>query len=356
MPTITEKYCTGNRRYKAGEPLTPKGVVLHSIGTPQPKATVLREFWQRDASPYVVHYMVDDQNILHCMPDNLKCWHVGSPGNDKFIGIEMGEPSQIHYISGAKFTVSDLAAARAYAEAAYKNAVWLIAQLCKTYGWNPYTAIWTHYEVTRQKLSNTDHVDPQHLWDGLGMGYSLLTLRRDVAAAMGQAAAAPAPEPEVPATSGQMYRIRKTWADAASQIGAYTNLDYAKAACPNGYTVFDGSGNVVYSRSEETGAYTLEQFIRDVQAACGATVDGIAGPETLSKTVTISATKNSRHPVVRPVQRRLTSLGYTQVGTADGIAGAKFTAGLKAFQGNNDCVVDGEATAQKKTWKKLLGL
>lgn len=246
MPTITEALCTGNRRYKAAEHFTPKGVVLHTIGTPQPKAPVLREFWQRDASPYVVHYMVDDQNILHCMPDDFKCWHVGSPGNSEWIGIEMGEPSQIKYTSGATFTVSDLAAARAYAEAAYKNAVWLIAQLCKKHGWDPNTAIYTHYEVTRKKLSNTDHVDPQHLWDGLGMGYSLLTLRRDVAAAMGQDAAAPAPEPEVPATSGQMYRIRKTWADAASQIGAYTNLEYAKAACKDGYAVFDTAGNQVW--------------------------------------------------------------------------------------------------------------
>ena len=243
MPTITEAICTGNRRYQAAELFTPKGVVLHSIGTPQPRASVLREFWQRDASAYVVHYMVDDKQILHCMPDNFKCWHVGSPGNSQFIGIEMGEPSQIHYISGAKFTVSDLAAAQAYARAAYKNAVWLIAQLCRQRGWNPYTAIYTHYEITKQKLSNTDHVDPQHLWDGLGMGYSLLTLRRDVAAVMGQASAAPAPEAPV---SGQMYRIRTSWADAASQIGAYTNLDYAKAACTDGYAVFDSAGDQVW--------------------------------------------------------------------------------------------------------------
>lgn len=244
MPAITEALCTGNRRYQAAEALTPVGVVLHSIGTPQPKASVLREFWQRDASPYVVHYMVDDKQILHCMPDNFKCWHVGSPGNSKWLGIEMGEPSQITYTSGATFTVSDLAAAQAYAEAAYRNAVWLIARLCKEHGWDPYTAIYTHYEVTRQKLSNTDHVDPQHLWDGLGMGYCLLTLRRDVAAAMGQASAAPAPE--APAAVGQMYRIRKTWADAASQIGAYANLDYAKAACADGYAVFDSAGNQVW--------------------------------------------------------------------------------------------------------------
>ena len=269
MPTITEKYCTGNRRYKSAEKFTPVGVVLHSIGTPQPKASVLWNYWQNNGSQYVVHYMVDDTEILHCMPDNYKCWHVCSPGNDKYIGIEMGEPSQIHYISGAKFTVSDLAAARAYAEAAYRNAVWLIAQLCKKYGWNPYTAIWTHYEVTRQKLSNTDHVDPQHLWDGLGMGYSLLTLRRDVAAAMGQSAAAPTPEQ--PSASGQMYRIRKSWADAASQIGAYTNLDYAKAACKGGYAVFDAAGTQVWPEQE------FKPYIVRITAKSGLNVRSGAG-------------------------------------------------------------------------------
>lgn len=247
---IVEKYCTGNNRYKAAQRYTPVGVVLHSIGTPQPKASVLWNYWQNNGSQYVVHYMVDDTQILHCMPDNYKCWHVCSPGNDKWIGIEMGEPSQIKYTSGATFTVSDLTAARAYAEAAYKNAVWLIAKLCKQHGWDPFTAVYTHHEVTRQRLSNTDHVDPQHLWDGLGMGYSILTLRRDVVAAMGHASASPAPEPEAPAASNQMYRVRKSWADAASQIGAYTNLDYAKAACKDGYAVFDAAGTQVWPEQE----------------------------------------------------------------------------------------------------------
>lgn len=232
-------------------------MVLHSIGTPQPSADVLWRYWQNDSSPYVVHYMVDDQKILHCMPDNYKCWHVGSHGNSKWIGIEMGEPSQIKYTSGATFKVSDLTKAMAYAEATYKNAVWLIAQLCKKNGWNPNTAIYTHHEVTAKKLSNTDHVDPEHLWNGLGIGYSLLTLRRDVAAAIGQESAAPAqesPSQEASTTSGQMYRIRKSWADAASQIGAYTNLVYAKAACKDGYAVFDSDGRKVYP-VETNGAY-----------------------------------------------------------------------------------------------------
>lgn len=102
--------------------------------------------------------------------------------------------------------------------------------------------------------------------------------------------------------------------------------------------------------------YTLKEFVKDVQRACGASVDGIAGPETLSKTVTLSAKKNSTHPAVKAVQKRLYELGYTEVGKADGDAGPKFTSAVAHFQQDNDCFVDGEITAQKKTWKKLLGM
>ena len=103
-------------------------------------------------------------------------------------------------------------------------------------------------------------------------------------------------------------------------------------------------------------AYTLEQFVRDIQSACGAAVDGIAGRETLSKTVTVSATKNRTHPVVQAIQKRLFALGYTQVGEADGIAGKKFDLALKNFQQENGCVADGELTARNLTWRKLLGM
>lgn len=102
--------------------------------------------------------------------------------------------------------------------------------------------------------------------------------------------------------------------------------------------------------------YTQKQFIMDVQKACGAAVDGIAGPETFSKTVTLSAQKNSRHAVVKPVQKWLMELGYPEVGEADGIAGPMFTAAVCAFQKANKCWVDGEITARNKTWKKLLGM
>lgn len=102
-------------------------------------------------------------------------------------------------------------------------------------------------------------------------------------------------------------------------------------------------------------SYTKKQFIKDVQKAIGAKVDGIAGPETLSKTVTVSKTKNRKHAVVKPIQKYLNEIGYN-CGTADGIAGPKFDTAVKAYQKANSCAIDGEITAKNKTWKKLLGL
>ena len=257
---IIEALCTGNSRYKAGERLTPKGVVLHSIGTPQPSAQVLRDYWQRGGSAYVVHYMVDNTRILRCMPENFKCWHVGSPGNAQYLGIEMGEPSQIRYTSGARFTVSDLAAAQQYATAAYKNAVQLIAHLCRKYGWEPENAVWTHAEITRRKLSNTDHVDPQHLWDGLGLGYDLARLRKDVRTAMGGTAA-----PSAPVTAERPTLRKGSTGDAVKTLQTkLTALGYS----------FEP-----YGADGAFGSLT-ETRVKAFQLTAGISADGIVGPQT----------------------------------------------------------------------------
>lgn len=116
------------------------------------------------------------------------------------------------------------------------------------------------------------------------------------------------------------------------------------------YDVEDDTGNDIEP------PYRLEDFVRDIQGAIGAKVDGIAGNETLSKTVTLSAVLNRKHPAVYYVQRRLQALGYTEVGKIDGIAGGKFTKAVKHFQSDNKCVVNGEITARAKTWLKLLGM
>lgn len=142
--------------------------------------------------------------------------------------------------------------------------------------------------------------------------------------------------------------------DSTTDAPVILTEDYAKKVA---YATMEAIARIAGLTQQASGeSYPREQFIREVQAAIGAEVDGKAGPETISKTVTISASKNDRHPAVRPIQKRLASLGYTQVGEPDGHAGPKFTAAVKAFQRDHGKNVDGEITAKNITWRKLLSL
>ena len=73
------------------------------------------------------------------------------------------------------------------------------------------------------------------------------------------------PSTITPNTTQEMYRVRKTWKDAKSQIGAYTVLVNAKKACKEGYTVFDSKGNVVYTnKKQETVKKSVDEVAREV--------------------------------------------------------------------------------------------
>lgn len=53
-----------------------------------------------------------------------------------------------------------------------------------------------------------------------------------------------------PTPSSELYRVRKTWADAKSQVGAYKSLANAKKVADEKHlTVFDSKGNAVYPKS-----------------------------------------------------------------------------------------------------------
>ena len=47
------------------------------------------------------------------------------------------------------------------------------------------------------------------------------------------------------------YRVRKSWADASSQIGAYEVKDNAIKGCPEGYTVYDDNGTAIYTNAKK---------------------------------------------------------------------------------------------------------
>lgn len=63
-------------------------------------------------------------------------------------------------------------------------------------------------------------------------------------------------------STGTMYRVRKTWADSKSQIGAYKDLTNAKAMADKnpGYIVFDESGNAVYTGKAAANTNTFSSY------------------------------------------------------------------------------------------------
>ena len=168
-----------------------------------------------------------------------------------------------------------------------------------------------------------------------------------------------------PKTTANFYVLRYTDApcvlmeygfmDSKTDAPVILQEEYSKKV---GYATMEAIAKVagLAKKQKQQEEYSLDAFIREVQKAIGATVDGMAGPETIGKSITLSSTKNDTHPAVRAVQKRLLELGYTQVGEIDGEAGPLFESAVLAFQRDNGCWRDGIITAQNKTWRKLLGM
>lgn len=244
---IIKSILTKNPCYTAGRKITVKGLMLHSVGCPQPRASVFIDNWNRSSYDRAcVHAFIDALTgaIYQTLPWNHRGWHGGGSSNNTHIGVEMCEPACIKYTGGSSFTCSDLATARACVKRTYESAVELFVYLCKEYDLDPLKDIVSHKEGYKKGIAS-NHGDPEHLWNGLKMGYTMDGFRKDVAKAMGSVKEE-APQQE---TTKEMYRVRKSWADAKSQIGAYKVLANAKAKADEnpGYEVYDSAGKCVYS-------------------------------------------------------------------------------------------------------------
>lgn len=115
-------------------------------------------------------------------------------------------------------------------------------------------------------------------------------------------------------------------------------------------TVSTHGGTITKAQSKNPCA-DWTSYIRSVQSAVGAAVDGIAGSRTLAACPTLKL--GSTHAVIRSIQNRLNYIGH-DCGSADGIFGNKTLAAIKAFQQANDLAVDG--IVGRNTWRKLLGI
>ena len=261
---IIQAFQTKNRSYKKNQPITPVGIMVHSTGANNPN---LKRYVQPDdgllgVNPYGNHFntlkpggrsvcvhafigKLKDGSIAtyQIMPWNWVAWHSG--GGSKGYAYNMG------YIG---FEIcEDGLTDKNYFEKVYKEACEITAYLCDMYNIDPHgtvdmngvkvPTILCHADSYKLGLGS-NHGDVNHWFPKHGK--SMATVRDDVADLMGKKTSVIEPvKPE----EKEMYRVRKTWEDAKSQVGAYTNLDNAKKACDKAgkdYEVYNSKGVAVY--------------------------------------------------------------------------------------------------------------
>lgn len=234
---IIESYLTNNPCYKSGKSITVKGLMLHSVGCNQPKASVFVKNWNRtDAEKVCVHAFIDAEtgDVYQTLPWTMRGWHCGTgskgSANGTHIGVEMCEPNYIKYTNGASFKVTNKEKAVEMANRTYESAVELFAKLCKDYNLNPLAdgVIISHNEGNKRGIA-TNHVDPEHLWSGLGLDYTMDGFRKDVADRVNNVVVEKKPEADtIPSpekkTNGDIeYLVRVSIDNLNIRLGPGTN-------------------------------------------------------------------------------------------------------------------------------------
>lgn len=192
MVLIETKYLTENPCYKTKRTIQVKGLMLHSIGCPQPNPDVFVKNWNNaNYKKACVHGFIGSEKVVITLPcmetvgTAHRAWHCGSGSkgscNNTHIGIEMCEPNCIKYTQGSSFTTSDKTSAVNYVTKVTQNAAELFAKLCVYHNLDPLKdgVIISHKEGHDRRLAS-GHSDPDHLWIGLGMNYNMDSFRSDV--------------------------------------------------------------------------------------------------------------------------------------------------------------------------------
>lgn len=219
MVNIRKIACPANKiSIKCPHEMTPTRIVIHNTANDAPAENEV-SYMHNNNLQKSFHFAVDDKEIIQGIELNRNAWHAGD-GNGK--GNREGIAIEICYSkSGGERWLK-----------AVENAADLTVKLLKDYGWGI-------DKVTKHQDYSGKHC-PHRILDEYGWDNFL----KLVASKLNSTAAK--------LSGGIIYRVRKSWKDAASQIGAYRELKNAINSCKDGYYVFDNNGNVVYPVQQTT--------------------------------------------------------------------------------------------------------
>lgn len=192
-----------------------------------------------------------DGKIALCVEEKNRSWCSSSNANDqRAVTIECA---------------SDLKEPYAMNDKVYASLVNLCVDICKRNGKKKLLWLGDKNKTLNYSPKSDEMVLTVHRWfankscPGNWLYSRLGNLAAEVTKRLGGASST---TPSTPAKE-TLYRVRKTWADSKSQLGAYKVLDNAKKKADEnpGYSVFDESGKVVYSGKTSTPAQTFKPYL-----------------------------------------------------------------------------------------------
>lgn len=159
---------------------------------------------------------------------------------------------------------SDTTAPYAFKDVVYQKLIELCADICRRNGKTSLVWLGDKDKTLAYSPKSGEMVLTVHRWfankscPGDWLYSRLGDLASKVTAALGGSSSGSA--------GSVLYRVRKSWSDAKSQKGAFNNLDNAKkcADANAGYSVFDESGNVVYTGKQTSSGSSDVPFLVQV--------------------------------------------------------------------------------------------
>ena len=224
---------------------SPIGVTIHNTGAMNVASnTTMAEQYTRatingNMNTVRVHFYVDDVCAWQNLPINIDSWHAADGngnGNRKTISFEV---------------IGNSAKAEA-------NAAKLAAYFLNKIGKTPDEGLFTHthwLNVRDGKKGTIDYLNTlKHPYKTCPIyiiphwGAFKATVKEEYNKLGGKVTEEV--KENKPVTQTTLYRVRKTWEDTKTQVGAYSQLENAKKACKEGYSVFDSNGKKVYPVEE----------------------------------------------------------------------------------------------------------
>lgn len=183
---IVESYLKKNPCYTVGGFLSPTGILVETVGCPQPNAKVLLHNWNRESQTHVCpHILVDGltDNVYQTLPFDMQGHHADDASNTTYIGIMLCEPSNMKYRSDNEVElIGDTEKAREIIENAKTSAAFTCAKLCMLFNFDPLTQI--HSRLENVVFPGPKKSHPEHLWKLLDPNYDMDGFRQAVKAAM----------------------------------------------------------------------------------------------------------------------------------------------------------------------------